>query len=363
MRASAEATMVLVRHNPGKGRPRVVRGHGGGERLGAWAAALVRALVLLAWAGAASNPAHAQAPAEGRPQTCRIGVNVEDLYDIDTAADTFGALLWVWTLCPTAELDPLADVAFPTASAISLGELESVDTGGAGHYRYRRVQGTFRQDWDVARYPFDRHRAVIPIDETRQGASVVVFEADTAGSFLSPDILQKRHEWRVADFAVAASVSEEAQTYGLPNIEAARYARAEASFTLTRTGLLTFLKLTTGVFAAAFIALMSFFYDPRDPQGFGRRLGLLVGALFGVLINMRTADTVIGDTGRLTLVTEIHLVALALIVALAALALRDWWRFEGALPLAYPNWTELAATGGLFALATAGLIARAAWGG
>ena len=53
--------MVLVRHTPGKGRPRAVRGHGGGERLGAWAAALVRALVLLAWAGAASNPAQAQA--------------------------------------------------------------------------------------------------------------------------------------------------------------------------------------------------------------------------------------------------------------------------------------------------------------
>ena len=45
-----------------------------------------------------------------------------------------------------------------------------------------------------------------------------------------------------------------------------------------------------------------------------------------------TADTVIGDTGRLTLVTEIHLAALALIVALAVLALRDWWRFESALP-------------------------------
>ena len=369
--------MVLVRHTDGRGRPRVVRGHGAGGRhgargptgpwrpLGAWAAALVRALVLLAWAGAASNPAQAQAqaqaPAEGRPQTCRIGVNVEDLYDIDTAADTFGALLWVWSLCPTAELDPLADVAFPTASSIDPGELESVDTGGAGHYRYRRVQGTFRHDYDVARYPFDRHRVVIPIDETRQGASVVVFEADTAGSFLTPDILQKRHEWRVSDFAVAASVSEEAETYGLPNVETARYARAEASFALARTGLLTFLKLTTGVFAAAFIALMTFFYDPRDAQGFGRRLGLLVGALFGVLINMRTADTVIGDTGRLTLVTEIHLAALALIVVLAALALRDWWRFESALPLAYPNWTELAATGGLFALATAGLMARAAW--
>ena len=106
---------------------------------------------------------------------------------------------------------------------------------------------------------------------------------------------------------------------------------------------------------------MSFFYDPRDAKGFSSRLGLLVGALFAVLVNMRAADTVIGDTGRLTLVTEIHLATLGLIVALAVLALRDWWRFESALPLAYPNWTELAVTGGLSTLVVGGLMVLAAW--
>ena len=89
---------------------------------------------------------------------------------------------------------------------------------------------------------------------------------------------------------------------------------------------------------------MSFFYDGRDPKGLTSRLGLLIGTLFAVLVNMRTADTVIGDMGRMTLVTEIHLLALLLIVVLAVLALRDWWRAEGALPVDYPNWTELGVT-------------------
>jgi hypothetical protein len=329
-------------------------------------ACLFSLLVLVALAGVAPGPARGQGAAGAQqPRTCRIGVNIEDLYDIDIARDTFGAVFWIWSLCPaSSELAPLATVACPTATTISPGELTSIDTGAsAERYQYRRVQGVFRHDWDMARYPFDRHRVVIPVDETRDGASVVVFDADAEGSFLTPDILRNRHEWRVTEFAIEASVSEEAETYGLPNIETARYARAEAAFTLTRTGFLTFVKLTAGVFAAAFIALMTFFYDPRDPKGFGGRLGLLVGTLFAVLVNLRTADTVIGDTGRLTLVTEIHLAALALIVVLAALALRDWWRAESLLPVAYPNWLELASTGGLFAVATAGLVARAAWSG
>ena len=295
---------------------------------GVFALFLLAATVL----GAGPGPARGQERAS-LPVSCKIGMNVEDLYDIDIARDTFGAAVWLWTLCPIDSVDPLATVAFPTATSVSLGELASVPTGGTGHYRYRRVQGTFRYDWDMTRYPFDRHRVIIPIDETHLAAEIVLFEADVTSSFLTPDILRKRHEWLVSDFAIAASVSEEAQTYGLPNIATARYARVEASFTLTRIGLLTFLKLTAGVFAAGFIALMSFFYDGRDPKGLTSQLGLLIGTLFAVLVNMRTADTVIGDMGRMTLVTEIHLLALLLIVVLAVLALRDWWRAEGALPV------------------------------
>ena len=323
---------------------------------------VLAALLLLAAILLSTAPGYGQETA-GQPTTCRIGVNIEDIYDIDIARDTFGAALWLWTLCPTDGVDPLATVAFPTATSVNLGELASVPTGGAGYYRYLRLQGTFRYDWDMTHYPFDRHRVVIPIDETSLGAAIVLFEADVESSFLTPDILRKRQEWLVSDFAIAASVSEEAQTYGLPNIATARYARAETSFTLTRIGLLTFLKLSAGVFAAGFIALMSFFYDGRDPKGLTSRLGLLIGTLFAVLVNMRTADTVIGDMGRMTLVTEIHLLALLLIVVLAVLALRDWWRAEGALPVDYPNWTELWVTSTLFVLATAGLIAHAAWWG
>ena len=323
---------------------------------------VLAALLLLAEILLGAGPGYGQ-EAPGGPTTCRLGANIEDIYDIDIARDTFGAALWLWTLCPSDGVDPLATVAFPTATSVNLGELASVPTGGAGYYRYLRLQGTFRYDWDMTHYPFDRHRVVIPIDETRLAAAIVLFEADVASSFLTPDILRKRQEWLVSDFAIAASVSEEAQSYGLPNIATARYARAETSFTLTRIGLLTFLKLSAGVFAAGFIALLSFFYDGRDPKGLTGRLGLLIGTLFAVLVNLRTADTVIGDMGRMTLVTEIHLLAVLLIVVLAVLALRDWWRAEGALPVDYPNWTELWVTSFVFVLATAGLIARAAWWG
>jgi hypothetical protein len=322
---------------------------------------IARALLLIL-SILSSSVAQGQQAAGDQPEVCRIGVSIEDLYELDPASDTFGAVLWVWSLCPSDRISPLQEVALPTADSVDPGELGTIDTAGAGHYQYRRIQGTFRHDWDMRRYPFDRHRIVIPFDETRLGASVVIFEPDTEESFLEPSVRERLDEWGLSDLALVTSISEEPSSYGLPNADASRYARLEVSLGLERTQLLTFLKLTAGVFAAALIALLTFFYDPRDRGGFSGRLGLLVGTLFAVLINLRTADATIGDASRLTLVTEIHLVTLVLIVALALLALRERRRAENDLWVTYPNWPIFGAVLSIYVLVLAGLVARAALG-
>jgi hypothetical protein len=322
--------------------------------------ALARALVaLVLLAGSALGPRSARGET---PETCRIGVNIEDLYDLDMARDTFGAVLWIWSLCPSGTFAPLDTVAFPTTSTgLSLGPLRSIDVGSAGQYQYRRVQGTFRQDWDVSRYPFDRQHIAIPIDETHYGSSLLVFEPDVSASFLTPDVRAGLSEWRISDLELTASVSEEASTYGLPNAHGASYARIEAGLTMRRAQLSTFLKLTTGVFVGMFIAFLSFSCDPTDREGFGHKLGLLVAVLFAILINMQTTDATIGDAGRVTLVTNVHLVSLVTVVLLALLAARDRRRAERGLPVRYPDWPTLAVVGGLYVLVTAGLVGYAAW--
>jgi hypothetical protein len=307
-----------------------------------------------------SHPADARA--ESAPAVCRIGINVEDLYDLDMALDTFGAILWVWSICPSADLAPLGAIAFPTASAsISLSPIETVDLASGGQYASRRVQGTFRYNWDMTQYPFDRQHVVIPMDEVHYGADRLIFRPDDAQSFVSPDLRDRLDEWTVSELELAASVSEEASTYGLPDADGARYARLEVAIDLQRDHLLTFLKLTSGVFAGVFIAFLSFFHDANDRSGFGGKLGLLVGVLFAVLLNMRAADTTIGDTAHLTLVTRIHLITLGFIVVLALVALRDRRRVERGLTVRHPDWPMLAITGGLYVAIVAGTTLAAAW--
>ena len=138
-------------------------------------------------------------------------------------------------------------------------------------------------------------------------------------------------------------VGEEEFDLRLPDAPPSRYAAADATFVLERTSLVPFLKLTSGVLAAAFIAVFSFFYNPQEPGTFPGRLGLLVGVLFATLVNMRTADASLGDFDDLTLVTRIDLATLAFISLLAVLALHDRLRTEGGASLPHPHWRRITA--------------------
>ena len=164
----------------------------------------------------------------------------------------------------------------------------------------------------------------------------------------------------LATLLLTAGVSDEPSTYGMPDAQGSRYAFIEAAIMLERTHPMTFLKLTAGVFAGVFIAFLTFFYDSNDRGAFGGKLGLLVGVLFAVVLNMRNADTSIGDIDDLTLVTELHLITLALIVVLALAALRDRRRVERGLPVRHPDWRLLCIIGSLYVLVMAALILQAA---
>lgn len=307
------------------------------------------------------GPAQAQAPAPEAPVTCRIGVNIEDLYDLDMAKDTFSAILWIWSLCPTDEVNPLEALSFPTAAGgLDRGPVTRLAVEGGGQYSSRRVQGTFRYNWNMNHYPFDTQHVTILIDESVYGAARLVFAPDTAESFLTPDIRDRLVEWRVSDLALATTITDETSTYGLPGAEGAQYAELAVTVTLERTQFLTFLKLTSGIYAAAFIAFLSFFYDSNDRGSFSSKMGLLVGVLFAVLINMRTADTVIGDSAYMTLVTKIHLLTLGLIVSLALIALRDRRRSDRGIPLRHPDWWTLSVASGLYLVALGAMILQAA---
>ena len=301
-------------------------------------------------------------PAMAAPATCKLGVNVAALYDLDPAKGSFGADLWLWSLCPDKELSPLSRVELPTAKAgLQLGPLQGQAVAG-GWYESRQARGMFRHRWDMRRYPFDRQRLVIRLEESELGAARLVFAADSKDSFVSAGIGPELGEWRVEGFQVAAGTEQEESSYGFPEAEPSRYAWVEAAVVLQRSGMLTFVKLTLPVFAAALFAILCLYFDPRQGGSFQNQVPILVAVLFAIIINHRRSDDIIGDVGRLTLVTEIHLATILLTIVVAVLVFLDRRRAERDEPVRYLDHAAIRCTAAGYLAVITLLILWAAFG-
>ncbi|MGD9508606.1 MAG: hypothetical protein AB7I59_20125 [Geminicoccaceae bacterium] len=299
-------------------------------------------------------------PGAAAPTSCKLGVNIAALYDLDPTKGSFGADLWLWSLCPTRGPSPLSLVELPTAKpATQLGPVHGEATAG-GHYESRLVRGVFRHPWDMRRYPLDRQRLTIRLEETELGAARLLFVADTRDSFVSPKVQAELGEWRVGSFRVTAGTEAEQSSYGYPEAVPGRYAWVEATVELRRSGVLTFLKLTLPVFAAALFAIFCLYFDPKLPASFQNQVPILVGVLFAIIINHRRSDDVIGDVGRLTLVTEIHLATILLIIVVAGLVFLDRRRAERGVQVRHLDRTAIYLTGAGYVALVASLILLAA---
>jgi hypothetical protein len=81
-----------------------------------------------------------------------------------------------------------------------------------------------------------------------------------------------------------------------------------------------FVKLVAGVYAAIAIALLSFLMAPHQAPVFSGRMTVLVGALFATVVNMQVGNSVLGSPEAVSVVDEIHIVALAYVLVAAIMA-------------------------------------------
>jgi hypothetical protein len=266
------------------------------------------AAACLFWA--AAEPA---AAAEG-PAGCQVGAYLISLYDFDMTRGSFGADLWYWSTCPSPELRPLDVMDF--VNAIDLRRSLAATSEVAGQWwSYVKVSGVFRHSWDVRNYPFDRHLLHIVAEHTATPASQFSYAPDREGSKASRDLALEG--WRLTSFSLDAHTYLYDTIFGDPAFDGEKesdYARLTLSVGLARTKLLSFFKLVTGVYVAVALSLLAFLLGPYNGR---RRTNLLVGTLFAVLVNQRVAESVIGRTEAVTLVDQIHLVAMLFIFAIA----------------------------------------------
>jgi hypothetical protein len=254
--------------------------------------------------------------AKAQPVSCKLGAYVVSLSRIDTAVGTFDADFWTWSVCPDSKFEPLKTMEFINGVKIN-DSLDSTFRRGNLSYSLRKISGTFRQDFDLSNYPFDRQTLTIDVEEAELYASDLTFTADGTDSKVDPGLSLKN--WKVDSFRITAGEVTHPTAYGDPSLSGSdsTYAQLKMEIGLRRgTHVADFLKATFVVYIAALLALVSLMV-------LDGRVGLLGAATFSVVLSFVSLDRLLGPHDQLYLLDKIHFAALAVIMAAGAWGVRS----------------------------------------
>jgi hypothetical protein len=247
-------------------------------------------------------------------KTCKMGAYVISLYDLDMSQGSFGADLWFWSTCDNKNLHPLDVMDFVNAKQLNRS-LSATSERNGSYWSYVKISGIFRQTWDTRNYPFDRHDLQITAENTDTPASLFSYTIDRKGSKPSKDL--SLEGWKLNDFKIEERSYFYDTNFGDPALqkdEKSEYSRLIISLPISRKRVLSFFKLSTGVYVAVALSMLTFLLGPYNGR---RRINVLVGTLFAVVVNQRVVESEIGRSDFFTLVDKIHVVAMIAIFSMA----------------------------------------------
>lgn len=268
--------------------------------------------------------AHATPPAD----KVKVGIYISSLHDINMPGDSFNADFWVWTVYDNGQLAPLQTLHLENAKSVVKHEIfGGKRKNGSRLWSERFFQAVLRHDWNIRSFPFDRHVVQIILEEGHNDKRDLAYEVDTENSSINPDI--RIRGWKITGFRVIQAERQYPTNFGNPahNDKNAHYDAVIAEITLEREGLMVFVFLVMGAYAASCIGLLSFFMKPDQPTVFSGRMGVLAGSLLATVINLRIVENFLGHRELHTLVDKIHFVTIVFILIAAICAIFSY-RFQ-----------------------------------
>ena len=168
---------------------------------------------------------------------------------------------------------------------------------GAKHYALYRVNAEISKTFDTSRFPRDEHVLTIVIEDQGLQRYQMVYTTNDAESALSsrvdvPGYAVTRKEAIVKSHTYKTSMGEPSRAVD----SKATYSNFVLAITISRATWGAFLKMFLPLYLAVLLAIVALFV-----QGPGERLGLTSTALFVAVINGMSVNSLIPDTGTMTL--------------------------------------------------------------
>ncbi len=278
----------------------------------AWPARRVLGPLLLCLGALAALTGAARADAA--VPTCRLGAYVADLYSFDPGRQSVDADIWFWSVCPNKDLEPIQRFEFINTSTSRQTDRFNVQVGNE-YWTYAKFVGTYREHLDIAHYPFDRHTLDFVVEATKD-ITKFVYTPDHVNSTYNHAI--RIAGFQITDFRTLVRNNRYTTTFGDPAARpgaGSTYSQFVVRLTLGRADVIGFIKETWPIYVSFLIAMTTFFIELGDVTALlGARLGMLGAALFTIVVNMRATTQSLGTGSGMTLVDQVHAIALLFVL-------------------------------------------------
>lgn len=268
------------------------------------------------------------AAAQAAPSPVIVGTYVKGIRDLDFKENRYVADFFIWFRWKDSpdlqNYKPLESFELQNGTVSSDGKTSVVEKEVNGeHYASARIVATINEPWDLVKFPFDRHRIKISIEDSSLPAEALVFVADQPNSKLGDELSVAG--WVASHFDTAVTTMTYRSNYGDPTLSSdasSSFSRFTFGLDLDRQTFGSALKLLSTVLLATAVAFVAFMVKPSDLDA---RFGMGVGSLFAVAASAFVAAGSVPDSGVMTLADHMHMVALAFIfvsLLISAIALK-----------------------------------------
>lgn len=264
--------------------------------------------------------------ADAQPAQVVVGTYINKIQDLSFRENRYAVDFYIWFRWRAQ--GALADYKPLESFEILNGRIDSKTSVvekkiGELSYASARVAATITETWELANFPFDRHRMQIRVEDSMFTALDLQFVPDQTNSRLGDEI--DMAGWTASNFGTEVQRRMYRTNYGdvsLPTDAQSEYSRYVIGWDLDRVGWGAAIKLLSTVILATGVAFVSFMVKPSDLDA---RFGMGVGALFAVAASAFIVSSSVPDSASLTVADKLHMVALGFIfvtLLLSAFCLR-----------------------------------------
>jgi len=245
------------------------------------------------------------------PDTVYTGIYVTSIHDIDFKQKEYTVTFWLWMKYKNKAFDFIQNLEVPLAKTVTKS-YSTIDSSDNRIYILMKLQCVMKDSWKIDKFPFDRQKLRLSIENSQFDSGALVFAVDTVGKQFDPRYTISG--WNIDSFQVYTKVKEYETDFGDKSLlkPHAEYSAFRVSMQLERQAIGLFWKMFLGMYVSFLIAYVCFFIHAENAA---ERFGLAVGALFAVIGNKYVIDSSLPESTTFTLVDTLHGITLLFIFA------------------------------------------------